>query len=265
MTLIAAMKCQNGIVMGADGAATLVASQDRLTIRQSVKKKLCICQDQVIIGVSGDLGLGQRYTHELEELWRSKGLANLSPVACGVKIREAFWKHLEMEFRAAELLARSTGRPYGLSVGAQALVALGKSGEAVLLQFDGKGSPEVITEDLPFATIGSGQPIADPFLAFLRDAFWKNAPISVPDAIFAVLWTMRHAIDVNPGGLSDPIQIVVLEPDKKNRGYKARELSDKELEEHEQHIDGAKDALRNYKEKFRTGSAEPPPVPPQAR
>lgn len=260
MTLIVGIKCRDGVVMGADGAATL-GSMGKFTVRQSVKKKLSILHDKIIIGVSGPVGLGQRYAHEVSDLWQNRKLANEPPVRCGVRIREALWQHQQIELQAAALAAQSLGRGVGAEVMAPALIALGKSDEAVLLQFDEKGSPELATEDLPFASIGVGQSIADPFLAFLRDVFWKEKVPSVSDGIFAALWTIRFAIETNTGGISEPIQLTVLE--RARPGVNARELTPEEMGEHEQNIQAAKNALKNYRDAQQPEKALPESLPPK--
>jgi ATP-dependent protease HslVU (ClpYQ) peptidase subunit len=67
MTLIVGIKCRNGIVMGADGAATLGALGQQ-TIRQETEK-LDILENRIIVGVSGPVGLGQRIRAEIHTLW----------------------------------------------------------------------------------------------------------------------------------------------------------------------------------------------------
>jgi len=95
---------------------------------------------------------------------------------------------------------------------------------------------------LPFLSIGSGQPVADPFLAFIRRIFWPDQSPSLDDGILAVLWTIMHAIHAMPGGVAGPVQVVVLRKDED--GWKSRELSDSELGEHRQMIATMEDEMR---------------------
>ena len=43
-----------------------------------------------------------------------------------------------------------------------------------LFQFMFDAASEQATEDIPFIAVGSGQSLADPFLAFLRRIFWSD-------------------------------------------------------------------------------------------
>ena len=58
MTLILGIRCTDGIVLGADGSATLGAL-GTYTARQQSVKKLRIVRDKIVFGLSGPVGLGQ--------------------------------------------------------------------------------------------------------------------------------------------------------------------------------------------------------------
>ncbi|HUK16219.1 MAG TPA: hypothetical protein VLW65_07375, partial [Bryobacteraceae bacterium] len=104
------------------------------------------------------------------------------------------------------------------------------------------------TESLPFVAVGSGQSIADPFLAFLRRIFWPAQLPALADGILATYWTLQHAILSTPGGVADPMQIMVLE--KVNNDWRARELGVAELTEHQRAVSAAEGALRNFRASF---------------
>src|SRR5436309_13655211 len=95
--------------------------------------------------------------------------------------------------------------------------------------------------------MGSAKPITDPFLALMRKAFWTSGPPLVHDAVFAVTWALEHAVEVNPGGVNDPIRIAVLE--RQRGGLKARLLLNDELLEHKQNVAAAYDALRRFRDR----------------
>ena len=97
MTLIIGIKCSDGVVLGADGAATF-GSLGRETIRQPVTRKLEILGGRIVVGVSGPAGLGQRFRGEIEALWDNRGFvaksslptkANADPFLAFV--RRIFW------------------------------------------------------------------------------------------------------------------------------------------------------------------------------
>lgn len=142
------------------------------------------------------------------------------------------------------------------------LVALPISKQPSLLMFDQQGAPEEAPSDLPFYAIGSGQACADPFLAFLRRIFWKDQLPSFAGGVFAVLWTLNHAIKTTPGGIADPKQIVTLKRD--GDSYVALELMDEDLQEHLEAIEAAEARLADFKRSLSEpapGEATPPTPP----
>lgn len=257
MTLIVGIKCSDGIVVGADGAATFgTMGQD--TIRQSVHK-LSIISHKVIMGVSGPVGLSQRFNWRIEELYASNKLSGKKcPEAMNI-MRAELWKDIEGEMKAAAVAQQTIGRAALSSALSSSLVALPLDKKFALIQFDQQGAPEEATESLPFVSIGSGQPIADPFLAFIRKIFWPEGLPSLEQGIFSTLWTLNHAIETNPGGVSEPIQIMVLE--KEGKDFKARELEKTDLAEHEEAIEAAENVLRDFRN-LSLGPPSPPASPP---
>lgn len=117
------------------------------------------------------------------------------------------------------------------------MVGLLVQGEPTLIQFDHQGSPECATDNLRFISLGSGQPLADPFLAFLRRIFWTKKPPNLQAGIVAATWALEHAIQTNPGGVDHPIQIVTLGAGP--NGPEIREIEESELQEDRQFIETA--------------------------
>lgn len=259
MTLVVGIKCTNGIVLAADGAATY-GVMGQSTIRQAVKKKLKIIDGQVIIGTSGTVGLGQRFAGEIETLWRDKKFSGQSnkPVPhhqAMTMIREVLWKHINYEIEVARCSAQTIGPMAIQKCITSTVVALPVSHDLCLFQFDEQGAPEEATDDLPFIAIGSGQHIADPFLAFLRRVLWNDEPPTLSQGILSAVWTLNHAIKTNPGGISDPIQVIKLT--KKGTSAKAEELSQGEIEgENIELIEKAESKLGEILEMTASGSDE---------
>jgi 20S proteasome alpha/beta subunit len=264
MTLIVGIKCSDGIALGADGAATFGALGQR-TIRQPTTK-LEILKENSVIGVSGPVGLGQQYSGELLKLLESKEFDRGTGQSAMSKMQRAFRAHCEEAFKGANMAMQGLGQVALQSAIATTLVALPVAGVPRLFQFDQQCAPEEATESLPFVAIGSGQSIADPFLAFLRRIFWPNDLPTLVEGVFAIFWTLQHAIQTNPGGVADPKQIVVLE--KSDKGLRARELSQDDTLEHEEAIQEAESALRQLRERLASKAEEPgveaPPKPPAA-
>lgn len=145
----------------------------------------------------------------------------------------------------------------------QTLVALATRGVPHLIQFDYQCAPEMAKDGLPFIAIGSGQNIADPFLAFLRRVFWKDHLPSITEGEFAVMWTLLHAIITAPGGIAEPICIAVLQT--KGAQPSARLLSDTEIREHRVMVEEVEKYLNRFPKLLQPGEREAqPPSPPPA-
>jgi len=242
VTLIVGIKCSDGVVIGADGAATL-GSFGQQTARQSVKK-LTILEEQIIVGVSGFTGLSYRLAAEFQALWTDKKLSGKKPAEALTIVRDKLWAILKTELEAAATAKQVIGQPAIASAVATTLVALPLMKEACLLQFDAQGAPDIATHDLPFAAIGLGQATADPFLAFLRRVFWPDRSPNWREGVLTVLWTLDHAIKTMPGGVADPVQVAVLR--QQDDRYRASELTREDLEEHRQAISAAEKTLSDY-------------------
>src|SRR5262245_7311432 len=67
-----------------------------------------------------------------------------------------------------------------------------------------------IKQDLVFVSMGSGQLLADPFLAFVNRVLWKNATPTVDVARFGVYWVLDHTIKLAPGKVGPPIRLATL-------------------------------------------------------
>lgn len=154
------------------------------------------------------------------------------------------WKHVEPELKAAAIAQNVRGlHNTPMSSVCMTLVALPINKEPSLISYNPACASEEATKDIPFVAIGSGQFIADPFLAFIRRIFWnRDALPNINQGIFAVLWTLSHAIGTSAGGVGDPMQLGVLE--KAQHGCKAKVLTDPDLQEHRVAIQEAEDRLR---------------------
>jgi len=253
MTLIIGIKCKDGVVVGADSAATLVTATGQRTSMQPTEK-LDIISDSIILGVSGPVGLAQLFKSEIEEIWNNKKLSGKKPYEAMVILREALWKHLSREYKIAKDASQTIGRLAIDSIITQTLIALPISKSPCLFEFNQQGSPEEKNEKLPTVAIGSGQPIVDPFLAFIRQIFWPKRLPSLAEGVFAIFWALDYGIRSAPGGIADPKQIVVLE----NVGgkWQTRQLADNELFEHRDAVNAAEKHLGEFRSQFKEKSEE---------
>lgn len=259
MTLVIGLKCSNGIVMGADSAATMDDGLGQPTIRQPYKK-LEIIANRIIIGNSGPVGLAQQIRPQINDLWSANKLSGKrSHQAMGI-IREKIIEVVKPELEMAGIARPALGNVAYQSAICATLVALPLSKRPCLLHFNHQCSPEEITESIPFTSIGSGRTLADPFLAFLKRIFWEKTQPNVIQGIFTVFWALDHAIRIAPGGIANPKQIIILEQSQSQ--WEARELSEDELKEHIEGVEAAEQHLRNYPAGFsETGQVSEPPKP----
>jgi len=141
-----------------------------------------------------------------------------------------------------------------------ALVAYPTGTKANLCEFSVVDfQPELKTDKLWFVSMGSGQLITDPFLAFIHEVFWDKGLPTVNDAVFAVKWTLDHAVKYNAGGINGPIKIAVLE--NLSGKQRARLLSDEDLLEHNENINECKEVLRNLRDKHQSENGSVPTIP----
>ncbi len=179
-----------------------------------------------------------------------------------VSVQKGIATVIHEQMQIAVQFAPMVGQPQAVNpLFTSTVVAVNVHSEACLFSYDQIARPEMTKPGLPFVAIGSGQPIADPFLSLLRRIFWPDKLPTYGEGVFAVLWTLQHAIQTHPGGVADPIQILAL------RNGTVKELTDADLDEHRQNIDAAEGSLRNYKNSFvtteTTTTAPPFPDPPK--
>lgn len=250
MTLIVGVLCQGGVVLGSDGAATL-GNLSETTTRQPTRKLLSI-SDRVILGVSGPVGLSQLFEDRIKTLGNELAGTKTKTVADAMrKLSTAFQKDVTPAFRSAESAAPVIGQARAsIQAISSSVVALVIQRQPTLIQLDQQCSAEAASRDLPFVAIGSAQRTADPFLALIRRVFWKDQLPSVADGAFAVTWTFHQAIETSPGGVAEPMQLMVLDKDG------TRELSVAELDGHRQMVDGVEEYLGQYR--YPSGLDAPP-------
>jgi hypothetical protein len=246
MTAIVGVLCRDGVVIGTDSSTTFMAGAGFRTIEQRTEK-LKICADAVIVAGTGQVGLGQRFCQIVEQ-------AHVQQVFGPTNHFTAIGK--ELSRRAIQDFA-STGVQGGQYA---SLIGFALDDTPHLCEFAVSDfQPEFKTETLWYCSMGSGQMITDPFLAFMREVFWADGRPTVQDATFAVTWTLDHAVQVNPGGINGPVKVAVLE--RRSGSYEAYMLEDAYLDEHRQNIDQAKDRLRAFRASQSADAPGTPEVP----
>lgn len=251
MTILIGVLCNDGVVVGADSSATFSVGNLR-TVEQKTSK-VHIIEDKVISAGTGQVGLGQRFDYLVESYYAQQK----------VNFDKKPYQEIGRELCAITLNNfASTGVAKGQF---GALLAFLSGGQFHLCEFSTQDfQPEFKTPDLWYVSMGSGQLIADPFLGLIRKVFWGDSQPSCKEGVFYVAWALAHTIDVNPGGIKDPIQIATLHQPLDGTAPIARRLNDDELKEHQENIRGVEQYLAKYKEMLQgKGGKKIPEMPKQ--
>ncbi len=195
MTLIVGWKSDGGIIVGADGAATIGSIVEPT-------RKLRVSND-IIIGTAGLESIGQLYASRVHDLWADQPVPPLAEAQRD--LADALFDDTSQIYARAAALRAATGADYQPI--ADALIALTIEGTPELLHYGPRGLVLAASDDLPFAAIGSGAQVATPFMAHLRDLFGRDKPLTIQQAAWAVVWTLRHVIRLGTSGVDDPIQL----------------------------------------------------------
>jgi hypothetical protein len=247
LTVIVAVKCSDGIVVGADGIATS-SNGIQATMQIASSSKIQIVGGKVIIAGTGEVGLGQRFHQIVASGWSNKHFQK-SCMECSTIIAGETIKNFH-----------SSGTPLrqGSGYGFSAVMAAPFNRSNELVEFGiGNFQPEHKQTPLHFVSVGSGQMLADPFIAFINRVVWKEQLPSLANGKLGVLWALRHAIRLAPGGVGDPIQMAVL----KNAGGQpeAKFVTPEEQQEFEQHISVLEEKVRGAMTDLFNTAAPPPP------
>lgn len=237
MTVLVGIRCKEGIIIGADSAATFSHGQMR-TIEQPMKK-ISIIADKIIVAGTGEGGMNQRFCQIVQSAWESKIFRGPS-----IEVARQVCEKAVNNFASTKAQQGAYG----------ALVAFPIGSNLELCEFATNNfQPELKTNDLWYVSMGSGQPIADPCLGFIRQAFWNDGVPSCEDGVFAVVWTLAQAIKLNPGGINAPMHVAILTLQKGEPH--ARLLDPDEIDQHVSNVDGAIEHLRQYPRKLREPNA----------
>ncbi len=256
MTILVGVLCRDGVVIGADSSATLGTGQHR-TIEQPIAK-IDIIATRFILAGTGYVGHNQRFKDTIERSGVHKRMHEISCIEVGrILAKEG------MEDFVSTLSIAANGQPrapYG------ALVAFYAKKQFGLCEFDVQHfQPELKNEKFWYVSMGSGQVIVDPFLGMIRRVFWSGGPPNTQDGVFAVTWALRHAIELNPGGIGGEKAIAVMKLDENNKPL-AKLLSADEISEHDANVIDMERHIGEFRLQQSGEKPVPqaPPIPSQA-
>jgi 20S proteasome alpha/beta subunit len=225
--------------MASDSAATLGAG-NVYTIGQQSLRKVFKLNDHVLYSATGAVGMSQLVADKIKNVWSKSDFSQATPDGVmnhiGCEIVNTVGPFLQSAGWTRALVGESN------SSLCKTLVALPVQNEPQLFSFDFNGSPERATLDVPFMAMGSGQPIADPFLAFLKRLVWNTTEPTVAEGKLVAVWTLDHVRRTNPGGVGGGIQLGVIQ--RTDGALPVVEmLSELDIGEHEQRVQSAEASL----------------------
>ncbi len=257
MTAIVGILCREGVVIGTDSAATFSVGTGAYAIRtiEAPSKKIEVIDDRIIVAPTGEIGLGQRFCHYVSVFSQEKKFGkDASHIQVASELANQVLNHF-----------RTTGIQLG-QVGFGCLLAFPLGSKLHLCEFPaGAFQPEFKTKELWFSSMGSGQAIIDPFLAFLRKIFWPRSNAGLPtlsSGIFLATWALTHAIELNPGGINGPIQLATLTNLQDHITVKM--LSPSEIFEHETNVKAAENHLADYRKELQKEAGQGIQIPDPA-
>ena len=135
------------------------------------------------------------------------------------------------------------------------------NGKAELLEYGTKDfQPEIKKGNLFYVSMGSGQILADPFLAFVSRVLWKDTLPTVKMAKIGVFWVLSHTVKHAAGGVGLPLKLAVLQ--KVGIDWKTEILDD--TQEQSQFIAALEASISQMDPLAAAPATQPPPAPPAA-
>ncbi len=250
MTILVGVRCSDGAVIGADSIATSSMGQFPL-IHLEADPKIQIFDNRVIVATTGPVGYTQRLHHHVDAAVKGNVFNNFSARDATTNVSKRFITDLQ-ERKAP------SWPPEGIRFGCLMAAAV-KDGpflaEFGMVDFQA----EIKGGRIFFCSMGSGQMLADPFLAFVCRVLWGSEIPDVDHGKFGVYWVLAHTLKLAPGKVGPPIHLATLR--EANGAWVA---SSQDTQELAQYIE----ELENYIGEFaqatiEQAAAEPVPQPDQ--
>jgi 20S proteasome alpha/beta subunit len=201
LTVLVGVRCTDGVVIGCDSIATSSMGQFPL-IHLPFDGKIRVFPSNVIVACTGAIGFAQRLHEHVEAAIKGGVFSNLVARECTANISKRFLTDL------VGSMAQIGGQN---GVGFGALIAAHLKDGPILIEYGTNDfQPEIKTEKLFFVSMGSGQVLADPFLAFVSKVLWKSKMPTVDEAKLGVYWVLDHTIKLAPGKVGPPLRLATL-------------------------------------------------------
>ena len=208
---------------------------------------------RVIVATTGSVGLGQRLRAFVSEAARGNVFKNLKLREATTRVSTNFLQDCQKSF-----VPHSSHSGWGFG----AILAAVIEGKPHLVEYDvSTFQPEVREDKLHFVSMGSGQTLADPFLAFVSRVLWKSQQPTLQEAKLGVYWALSHTIALAPGGVGGEIKLAALRQVDGNWIASLLENAQEQAE----HIEALERSIADYATNFfREASVVPLPPPPGA-
>jgi hypothetical protein len=231
VTVLVGVRCSDGVVIGSDSVATSSAGQFPV-MHVPYDGKIRIFSGNIIVAASGPIGHCQRLHFHVEEAISGGIFKNMKLREMTTNISRRVLTDFQNSF------VPNYGND-GLRFGA--LIAAVHNNEAFLVEYATTDfQPEIKQGNLCYVSMGSGQLLADPFLAFVSRVMWGKSIPTVEIATFGVYWVLDHTIKLAPGKVGPPIRLATLR--KVDGAWIAKEQDTQEAGEYiaelEDHIGG---------------------------
>ena len=249
MTVLVGILCEDGVVIGSDSAMASSPIPGQITMGREEGQvlKIEIIDGQIITAMTGNVGLGQRCNDQIANIFRELKRPFQAPKlvpgigAVGTPIQQMLMNQISPtkvpfneispvevgrtiaqlvinDFRRTQSALQMNNPQHGWGMGA--LLAFVKGDTPYLIEFDAaqfhpefKGQPDPQRGDRVWrgVSMGSGQPIADTFLAHAYRMLFGSSTPRVDRAKLAVVWTVDHVKRYNTGLIGGKIQLAVLQ------------------------------------------------------
>lgn len=241
MTVLVGIRCRDGVVIGSDSAATFGAN-GQVTIGQQSVQKVSIIREKIVFAGTGAVGIAQLIIESLDRGWTERAFSGArTPEQMMNLIGTRIGSLVAPYLQTANLQRGLTGEANATLC--KSLIALPVANKFHLFQFDFNGAPEHATGDLPFVALGSGQAIADPFLAMLKRLLWPHEEPTLAEGRLAAVWTIDHVRRTTPGGVGGDIQLATLTDAAPGVPESVKLAEQNEVNEHLQAVEAALAAL----------------------
>lgn len=165
--------------------------------------KIRIFESSVIVAATGSVGYTQRLHAQIAQAVSDRVFTTMDRRRCANNISDRFLRDLQS--------SSSPSHPHH-GIGFGAVIASAVEKKACLIEFSTNTfQPEFKEGRLFYVSMGSGQTLADPFLAFVARVLWKDDLPDIQMGKLGVYWALNHTISLAPGMVGFPIKIAYLQ------------------------------------------------------